>query len=90
MLPQTLKPEQQRRGGTTLLTEETTKMAKQRSDDSPGLTGFLLGLLGGFLVGSVLGVLYAPHRGDITRRKIRRRAEDLKDQMGEAADSAAE
>jgi len=44
---------------------------------------FLLGFLSGLMVGGVLGILLAPHRGDITRRKIRRRAENVKDQMEE-------
>ena len=44
---------------------------------------FLLGFLSGLIVGGALGMLLAPHRGDITRRKIRRRAEDVRDQVGE-------
>ena len=32
---------------------------------------------------AALGVLLAPHRGDITRRKISRRAEETKDQVVE-------
>ena len=35
------------------------------------------------MVGSALGVLLAPHRGDITRRKITRAAEETKDQVVE-------
>ena len=44
---------------------------------------FLEGLLTGLVVGSALGVLFAPHRGDITRRKIRRKVEDTRDRVSE-------
>lgn len=47
------------------------------------LTGFVIGCCAGFVVGSALGVLLAPHRGDITRRKISRAAEETKDQVVE-------
>ena len=49
-----------------------------------------MGFLSGLLVGSVVSLLFAPHRGDVTRRKIRRRAEEFRDQMNEAAESVAE
>ncbi|MCY3762127.1 MAG: YtxH domain-containing protein [Gemmatimonadetes bacterium] len=47
------------------------------------LTGFVIGCCAGFVVGSALGVLLAPHRGDITRRKITRAAGETKDQVVE-------
>lgn len=50
---------------------------------SDRLTGFVIGCCAGFVVGSALGVLLAPHRGDITRRKITRAAEETKDQVVE-------
>ncbi len=43
-------------------------------------------MLGGLIIGSALGVLYAPHRGEITRRKVRRKVDDVKDQVGEAVE----
>jgi len=48
-----------------------------------------LGLVSGLLLGTALGMLFAPHRGDVTRRKLQRRAAELRDQVGEAADSVA-
>ncbi len=48
-----------------------------------GLIGFLMGCLAGILFGAVLGVLMAPHRGDITRRKLARRAGEKRDQVVE-------
>ena len=65
-------------------------MARRGSSNSGGLVGFLAGLLGGLMVGALLGILFAPHRGDVTRRKLRRRAEELRDQVEEAADSVAQ
>ena len=47
------------------------------------LVGFLTGCLAGIVIGSALGVLMAPHRGDITRRKIAKKAEATKDQVVE-------
>jgi len=44
---------------------------------------FLLGFLSGLFLGSALGVLLAPHRGDITRRKIQRKVADARDQADE-------
>ena len=42
--------------------------------------------MSGLLVGSAVGVLFAPHRGQITRRKIRRKVEDVRDQVDETVE----
>ena len=34
-----------------------------------------------FVVGAAMGILMAPHRGDITRRKLARRAGETRDQV---------
>lgn len=52
-------------------------------DSSSQLLGFLAGCVAGIVVGGALGMLMAPHRGDITRRKIARKAEQTKDQVVE-------
>ena len=54
------------------------------SDRTDNLIIFLVGCLTGMVIGAVLGVLLAPHRGDITRRKLARRAGETKDQLIEA------
>lgn len=54
------------------------------------LAGFLLGCLTGLVVGAALGVLVAPHRGDITRRKIVRKAGETKDNVVEAVEEQLE
>lgn len=53
------------------------------SNNGLGLIGFLAGCLAGIIVGAALGVLMAPHRGDITRRKLVRRAGETRDQVVE-------
>ena len=47
------------------------------------LAGFVVGCLAGMVVGAAVGVLLAPHRGDITRRKLARRAGETKEQVVE-------
>ncbi len=42
---------------------------------------FLTGCFAGIIVGGLLGVLLAPHRGDITRRKVARGAGATKDRV---------
>jgi gas vesicle protein len=44
-------------------------------------TSFLIGLLSGAAIGAALGILYAPDKGKVTRKKIAQKTEDLKDQL---------
>ncbi len=55
-------------------------------DDTGQASSFLAGCLTGVVIGGVLGLLLAPHRGDINRRKIVRKAEDTKDKVLEAVE----
>jgi len=65
-------------------------MANKQSRRGGSAVAFLWGLLSGLVIGGLLSLLFAPHRGEITRRKIRRRAEELRDQMGETAERVTE
>jgi len=46
-------------------------------------------LLTGFVLGLVVGVLYAPDKGSYTRRKISDKGNDLKNQFADFIDSLA-
>jgi len=46
-------------------------------------SGFLLGLLTGAAIGAALGILYAPEKGEVTRKQIRRKADKIKDDFDE-------
>jgi len=43
----------------------------------------LLGLLAGVAAGALLGVLFAPDKGSVTRKKITRKGEDIADGLTE-------
>ena len=45
-----------------------------------------LGLLAGLAVGAVLGILFAPDKGEKTRKKISGKAKDVKDKMEKAVE----
>lgn len=67
--------------------------------------GMLIGFLAGLSAGAILGILYAPKKGEETRRELREKAMSARDKMqsqmakrkemmqqtvGEAADKAQE
>ncbi|PKO97098.1 MAG: gas vesicle protein [Bacteroidetes bacterium HGW-Bacteroidetes-7] len=59
-----------------------------------GLEKVLLGALAGVAVGVVIGVLFAPEKGSVTRKKITQKSEDyadiLKSKFDEFVDSVTE
>lgn len=59
-------------------------MSKERN------SGIILGLLAGAAIGSLLGVLFAPDKGAETRKKVKEKAEDLKDEALEHYEVLAE
>ena len=59
------------------------RRAQPSRDSGSRAAGFVVGCLAGMVVGAAVGVLLAPHRGDITRRKLARRAGETKEQVVE-------
>ena len=55
-----------------------------------GAGSFLSGYVAGALIGVVAGILLAPHRGEVTRRKIVRQAGDKRDEVIEAVEDLVE
>lgn len=47
----------------------------------------ILGVLGGVAVGALLGVLFAPEKGDKTRRKIMDKSNDYADELKDKLDT---
>lgn len=47
----------------------------------------ILGVIGGVAVGALLGVLFAPEKGDKTRRKIMDKSNDYADELREKLDT---
>lgn len=52
--------------------------------------GFLAGLLVGLAIGGILALLYAPERGDKTRKKLVKKSGQLQEKASGALDSAGE
>lgn len=46
----------------------------------------ILGVIGGLATGALLGILFAPESGKKTRRKIKDKSQELKDNMKEDFD----
>lgn len=61
----------------------------QREPDG-NFASFLAGCVAGIVIGGALGMLIAPYRGEITRRKIVRHANEAKDQVVEVVEDQLE
>ncbi len=49
-------------------------------------SSFLIGLLSGAAIGAALGILFAPEKGEVTRKNLMKNAENLKDDLVEKMD----
>jgi gas vesicle protein len=56
--------------------------------DKGKTSSFGIGLLAGTAIGLTLGVLYAPHRGTVTRELIKEKVEDTKAKAEEIVEKA--
>lgn len=65
---------------------------EEREAGGGSIAGFAMGVVFGALLGAGLALLYAPERGDKTRRYLKRRLhrlrEDAEDGMGRVSDRA--
>lgn len=50
----------------------------------------VLGVIGGVAVGAILGVLFAPHKGSKTRKKILNKGKDYADELKSKFDGVLE
>lgn len=66
------------------------QLRNSADSDTEQVLSFLAGCLAGLAIGGALGLLLAPHRGDITRRKLTRRAGETKDQVIQAVEELLE
>ena len=61
---------------------------KHAGAGSSGIAGFAVGVVFGALLGAGLALLYAPDRGEKTRRQLKRRLHRLREEAGEGFDRA--
>lgn len=47
---------------------------------------FIVGLLSGAAIGAALGILFAPDKGEATRERLTKKAEDLKEDLDDRFD----
>jgi gas vesicle protein len=60
--------------------EPATEETEEEESSSGGTgKGFALGLVAGAVLGAAVALLFAPAAGHITRRRLRRRLEDVRD-----------
>lgn len=52
--------------------------------------GFLWGMLAGLATGAALGILFAPDKGEETRKKLKAKSQRLKEEAQEAMEELAE
>lgn len=43
----------------------------------------IVGVLAGFAAGAAIGMLFAPHKGKVTRKRLMRRGEDIVEKTGD-------
>jgi len=56
--------------------------------DRDSIGAFGIGLAAGTLIGLAIGILYAPHKGSVTREIIRERAEEAKGKAEDLVEKA--
>jgi gas vesicle protein len=62
--------------------------SSNHSDEHLGPAGFAAGLIVGALLGASLALLFAPDRGDRTRRAVRQKLHDLRREAADGLEQA--
>jgi gas vesicle protein len=70
--------------------DEQEPSVEQDSEGGSGIAGFAVGVMLGALLGAGLALLYAPDRGERTRRQLKRRIKQLRADAEEGLDRAGE
>jgi hypothetical protein len=68
--------------------EELEDMMEKERGGSSGVAGFAVGVMIGALLGAGAALLYAPDRGEKTRRQLKRRIKQLRDEAENGLDRA--
>jgi gas vesicle protein len=63
--------------------QQSETESETNAEERVGPAGFAAGLVVGALLGASIALLYAPERGDRTRRAVRRRLERLREDAAE-------
>jgi gas vesicle protein len=63
--------------------QESAPESGVHAEERVGSAGFAAGLVVGALLGASIALLFAPERGDRTRRAVRRRLERLREEAAE-------
>jgi len=69
---------------------EVGEMAKQVDDAGRGIGGFAVGVVFGALLGAGIALMFAPDRGDATRRRLRRRLQRLREDATDGWERASD
>ena len=64
------------------------EMAEREGGGTSGIAGVAVGLMVGAVLGAGVALLYAPERGDKTRRQLKRRIQKLRDEAESGLDRA--
>jgi gas vesicle protein len=61
---------------------------QEQAPEGSGLGGFAVGVIFGAFLGAGIALLFAPERGDKTRRRLRQRLRSLREEAGDQLERA--
>ena len=76
--------------GCVSLTKDYKPIKKSKVMNESNVGKVLLGFLGGAAVGAALGILFAPAKGTVTRRRISKTTRDFKNSVTEKLEDLVE